>query len=70
VLLYDLTSTYFESDPLWRGGQAPFLGTCAIIGPIVERWVIAIVVTPEGWQMRTYPPHPVQYLDTEGLGSL
>ena len=47
VLLYDLTSTYFEAVLPFRKGTSGGLGTRAITGRIVQI-IIALVVTPEG----------------------
>ena len=48
VLLYDLTSTYFEADPPFPEGDKRRLGYCRDQRPDCVQVVIALVVTPEG----------------------
>jgi hypothetical protein len=48
VLLYDLTSTYFEADPPFPEGDKRRLGYSRDHRPDCVQIVIALVVTPEG----------------------
>ncbi|TMK37308.1 MAG: IS1634 family transposase, partial [Alphaproteobacteria bacterium] len=48
VLLYDLTSTYFEADPPFPGGDKRRFGYSRDHRPDCVRIIIALVVTPEG----------------------
>jgi hypothetical protein len=48
VLLYDLTSTYFEADPPFPGGDKRRFGYSRDHRPDCVHIVIALVVTPEG----------------------
>lgn len=48
VLLYDLTSTYFESDPPFAEGDKRRFGYSRDHRPDCVQVVIALVVTPEG----------------------
>jgi Transposase DDE domain len=48
VLLYDLTSTYFEADPPFREGDKRRHGYSRDHRPDCVQVVIALVVTPEG----------------------
>jgi hypothetical protein len=48
VLLYDLTSTYFESDPPFPEGDKRRFGYSRDHRPDCAQVVIALVVTPEG----------------------
>ena len=48
VLLYDLTSTYFESDPPFDEEDKRRFGTHATVNSDCVQVVIALVVTPEG----------------------
>jgi len=48
VMLYDLTSTYFEADPPFPKATSGALGYSRDHGRIVCRSFIALVVTPEG----------------------
>src|SRR6478735_1931966 len=48
VLLYDLTSTYFEADPPFREGDKRRFGYSRDHRPDCVQIVIALVVTPEG----------------------
>ena len=69
VLLYDLTSTYFESDPPFGEGDKRHFGYSRDKRPDCVQVVIALIVTPEGFplayevlaEMRASDP-PVQYL--------
>ena len=49
VLLYDLTSTYFESDPPFPGGDKRRFGYSRDHRPDCVQVVVALVVTPEGF---------------------
>jgi transposase len=49
VLLYDLTSTYFESDP--PGGGKRKYGYSRDKRPDCVQVVIALIVTPEGFPL-------------------
>jgi len=51
VLLYDLTSTYFESDPPFREGDKRQYGYSRDKRPDCVQVVIALVVTPEGFPL-------------------
>ncbi len=48
VLLYDLTSTYFESDPPFAAGDKRRFGYSRDHRPDCVQVVIALIVTPEG----------------------
>ena len=48
MLLYDLTSTYFESDPPFPEGDKRRYGYSRDKRPDCVQVVIALVVTPEG----------------------
>jgi transposase len=48
VLLYDLTSTYFEADPPFPEGDKRRFGYARDRRPDCVQVVIALVVTPEG----------------------
>jgi transposase len=48
VLLYDLTSTYFEADPPFPEGDKRRFGYSRDHRPDCVQIVIALVVTPEG----------------------
>jgi hypothetical protein len=48
VLLYDLTSTYFEADPPFPEGNKRRFGYSRDHRPDCVQIVIALVVTPEG----------------------
>lgn len=50
VLLYDLTSTYFESDPPFPEGDKRF-GYSRDQRPDCVQVVIALVVTPQGFPL-------------------
>jgi hypothetical protein len=54
VLLYDLTSTYFESDPPFPPEDKRRFGYSRDKRPDCVQVVVALVVTPEG-----YPPLPL-----------
>jgi len=51
VLLYDLTSTYFESDPPFPDGDKRRYGYSRDHRPDCVQVVIALVVTPEGFPL-------------------
>jgi transposase len=51
VLLYDLTSTYFESDPSFPEGDKRGYGYSRDKRPDCVQVVIALVVTPEGFPL-------------------
>lgn len=51
VLLYDLTSTYFESDPPFPEGDKRRFGYSRDKRPDCVQVVIALVVTPEGFPL-------------------
>ena len=51
VLLYDLTSTYFEADPPFPGGDKRRYGYSRDHRPDCVQVVIALIVTPEGFPL-------------------
>src|SRR6266540_2207832 len=51
VLLYDLTSTYFESDPPFAEGDKRKFGYSRDKRPDCVQVVIALIVTPEGFPL-------------------
>jgi transposase len=51
VLLYDLTSTYFESDPPFADGDKRRHGYSRDKRPDCVQVVIALIVTPEGFPL-------------------
>jgi transposase len=51
VLLYDLTSTYFESDPPFPEGDKRRFGYSRDKRPDSVQVVIALIVTPEGYPL-------------------
>jgi hypothetical protein len=51
VLLYDLTSTYFESDPPFPEGDKRMFGYSRDKRPDCVQVVIALIVTPEGFPL-------------------
>ena len=51
VLLYDLTSTYFESDPPFPPGDKRRFGYSRDKRPDCVQVVVALVVTPEGYPL-------------------
>ena len=51
VLLYDLTSTYFESDPSFPEGDKRRFGYSRDKRPDCVQVVVALVVTPEGFPL-------------------
>lgn len=65
VLLYDLTSTYFESEPP-KGGLRKF-GYSRDKRPDCVQVVIALIVTPEGFPL-AYEVMPGNTLDKTTLG--
>jgi hypothetical protein len=51
VLLYDLTSTYFESDPPFPEGDQRRFGSSRDHRPDCVQVVVALIVTPEGYPL-------------------
>ena len=51
VLLYDLTSTYFESDPPFAEGDKRRFGYSRDKRPDCVQVIIALIVTPEGYPL-------------------
>ena len=51
VLLYDLTSTYFESDPPFAPGDKRRFGYSRDKRPDCVQMVIALIVTPQGYPL-------------------
>ncbi len=51
VLLYDLTSTYFESDPPFAEGDKRRFGYSRDKRPDCAQVIIALIVTPEGYPL-------------------
>lgn len=51
VLLYDLTSTYFESDPPFPEGDKRRFGYSRDKRPDCVQLIIALIVTPEGYPL-------------------
>ena len=51
VLLYDLTSTYFESDPPFAEGDKRKFGYSRDKRPDCVQVVIALIITPEGFPL-------------------
>src|SRR6266567_6881244 len=51
VLLYDLTSTYFESDPPFPPGDKRRFGYSRDKRPDCVQVIIALIVTPEGYPL-------------------
>jgi hypothetical protein len=51
VLLYDLTSTYFESDPPFPEGDKRRFGYSRDHRPDCVQVVVALIVTPEGYPL-------------------
>jgi transposase len=68
VLLYDLTSTYFESDPPFAAGDKRRFGYSRDKRFDCVQVVIALVVTPEGFPLG-YEVLPGNTLDKQTLGS-
>jgi transposase len=68
VLLYDLTSTYFESDPPLAEGDKRRFGYSRDKRFDCVQVVIALVVTPEGFPLG-YEVLPGNTLDKKTLGS-
>ena len=68
VLLYDLTSTYFESDPPFPEGDKRRFGYSRDKRFDCVQVVIALVVTPEGFPLG-YEVLPGNTLDKKTLGS-
>jgi len=68
VLLYDLTSTYFESDPPFPQGDKRRFGYSRDKRFDCVQVVIALVVTPEGFPLG-YEVLPGNTLDKQTLGS-
>lgn len=67
VLLYDLTSTYFESDPPFAEGDKRRFGYSRDKRFDCVQVVIALVVTPEGFPLG-YEVLPGNTLDKQTLG--
>lgn len=68
VLLYDLTSTYFESDPPFPEGDKRRYGYSRDKRPDCVQVVIALVVTPEGFPL-AYEVLPGNTQDRQTLRS-
>lgn len=68
VLLYDLTSTYFESDPPFAQGDKRWFGYSRDKRFDCVQVVIALVVTPEGFPLG-YEVLPGNTLDKKTLSS-
>ncbi len=68
VLLYDLTSTYFESDPPFADGDKRRFGYSRDKRFDCVQVVIALVVTPEGFPLG-YEVLPGNTLDKKTLGA-
>lgn len=66
VLLYDLTSTYFESDPPFAGGDKRRFGYSRDKRFDCVQVVIALIVTPEGFPLG-YEVLPGNTLDKKTL---
>ena len=68
VLLYDLTSTYFESNPPFPEGDKRRYGYSRDKRFDCVQVVIALIVTPEGflWPMRSWPATPPTILPSRG----
>ena len=62
VLLYDLTSTYFEADPPFPEGNKRRFGYSRDHRPDCVQIIIALVVTPEGLPL-TYEVLPCNTAD-------
>ena len=68
ILLYDLTSTYFESDPPFPEGDKRRYGYSRDKRPDCVQVVIALVVTPEGFPL-AYEVLPGNTQDRQTLRS-
>jgi hypothetical protein len=68
VLLYDLTSTYFEADPGFPEGDKRRHGYSRDHRPDCVQVVIALVVTPEGLPL-AYEVLPGNTADNTTFGS-
>lgn len=68
VLLYDLTSTYFESDPPFAQGDKRRYGYSRDKRPDCVQVIIALVVTPEGFPL-AYEVLPGHTQDRQTLRS-
>ncbi len=66
VLLYDLTSTYFESDPPFAEGDKRRYGYSRDRRPDCVQVVLALIVTPEGFPL-AYDVLPGNTADTTTL---
>src|SRR6266576_2190216 len=66
LLLYDLTSTYFEADPPFREGDKRRFGYSRDHRPDCVQIIIALVVTPEGLPL-TYEVLPGNTADKTTL---
>jgi transposase len=51
VVLYDLTSTYFESDPPFEETEKPRFGYSRDKRPDCVQLVIGLIITPEGFPL-------------------
>src|SRR6266508_5514435 len=69
VLLYDLTSTYFESDPPFAEGDKRKFGYSRDKRPDCVQVVIALIVTPEGFPLG-YEVMPGNTSDKTTLASM
>lgn len=67
VLLYDLTSTYFESDPDFGPEDKRQFGYSRDKRPDCVQVVIALIVTPDGWPL-SYEVMPGNTSDKTTLG--
>src|ERR1700747_734260 len=67
VLLYDLTSTYFESDPPFGEGDKRKFGYSRDKRPDCVQVVIALIVTPRGFPL-AYEILPGNTFDKAALG--
>jgi transposase len=68
VLLYDLTSTYFESDPPFPEGDKRRFGYSRDKRPDCVQVIVALVVTPEGYPL-AYEVLPGNTSDKTTLGA-
>src|SRR5271165_1001135 len=68
VLLYDLTSTYFESDPVFEETDKRQFGYSRDKRPDCVQVVIALIITPEGFPL-AYEVFPGNTSDKTTLGA-
>ena len=68
VLLYDLTSTYFESDPVFEEPDKRQFGYSRDKRPDCVQVVIALIITPEGFPL-AYEVLPGNTSDKTTLGA-